>query len=94
MSDMDLKSYTDTVYHNEELKSLTRYRFDKVRGTTKLKQSSLCLVTILFPELEKLVLSLQPGLCLRTSSANFLAPNRFPARITTHLKAVLKTLRC
>ena len=30
MSDVDLKSYTDTAYHNEELKSLTRYRFDKV----------------------------------------------------------------
>ena len=28
MSDVDLKSYTDTAYHNEELKSLTRYRFD------------------------------------------------------------------
>ena len=31
MSDVDLKSYTDTAYHNEELKSLTRYRFDKVQ---------------------------------------------------------------
>ena len=31
MSNVDLKSYTDTAYHNEELKSLTRYRFDKVR---------------------------------------------------------------
>ena len=30
LSDVDLKSYTDTAYHNEELKSLTRYRFDKV----------------------------------------------------------------
>ena len=27
MSDVDLKSYTDTAYHNEELKSLTRYSF-------------------------------------------------------------------
>ena len=25
LSDVDLKSYTDTAYHNEELKSLTRY---------------------------------------------------------------------
>ena len=33
MSDLDLKSYTDTSYHNEELKSLTRYRFDKVQET-------------------------------------------------------------
>ena len=58
MSDMDLKSYTDTAYHNEELKSLTRYRFDKVRERAKLKQSVSRLVTILFPELEKLVPSL------------------------------------
>ena len=55
MSDVDLKSYTDTSYHNEELKSLTRYRFDKVRERAKLKQSVSRLVTILFPELEKLV---------------------------------------
>ena len=55
MSDVDLKSYTDTAYHNEELKSLTRYRFDKVKERAKLKQSISRLVTILFPELEKLV---------------------------------------
>lgn len=55
MSDVDLKSYTDTAYHNEELKSLTRYRFDKVKERAKLKQSVSRLVTILFPELEKLV---------------------------------------
>ena len=35
MSDVNLKSYTDTAYHNEELKSLTRYRFDKVRQRAK-----------------------------------------------------------
>ncbi len=58
MSDVDLKSYTDTAYHNEELKSLTRYRFDKVRERAKLKQSISRLVNILFPELEKLVPSL------------------------------------
>ena len=58
LSDVDLKSYTDTAYHNEELKSLTRYRFDKVRERAKLKQSVSRLVTILFPELEKLVTSL------------------------------------
>ena len=58
MSDVDLKSYTDTAYHNEELKSLTRYRFDKVRQRAKLKQSVARLVNILFPELEKLVPSL------------------------------------
>lgn len=55
MSDVNLKSYSDTSYHNEELKSLTRYRFDKVKERAKLKQSVSRLITILFPELEKLV---------------------------------------
>ncbi len=55
MSDVNLKSYSDTSYHNEELKSLTRYRFDKVQERAQLKQSVSRLVTILFPELEKLV---------------------------------------
>ena len=55
MSDVNLKSYSDISYHNEELKSLTRYRFDKVQERARLKQSVSRLVTILFPELEKLV---------------------------------------
>lgn len=55
MSDMNLKSYSDTSYHNEELKSLTRYRFDKVKERSKLKTPVSRLVCILFPELEKLV---------------------------------------
>lgn len=55
MSDVNLKSYSDISYHNEELKSLTRYRFDKVKERAQLKQSVSRLVTILFPELEKLV---------------------------------------
>ena len=55
MSDVNLKSYSDTSYHNEELKSLTRYRFNKVKERAQLKQSVSRLVTILFPELEKMV---------------------------------------
>ena len=55
MSDVNLKSYSDTSYHNEALKSLTRYRFDKVKERAKLKTSISRLVCILFPELEKLV---------------------------------------
>ena len=58
LSDAGLKPYTDTAYHNEELKSLTRYRFDKVNERAQLKQSVSRLVCILFPELEKLVSSL------------------------------------
>ena len=55
MSDVNLKSYSDTSYHKEELKSLTRYRFDKVCERAKLKTSISRLVCILFPELEKIV---------------------------------------
>lgn len=48
ISDINL----NTSYHNEELKSLTRYRFDKVKERAKLKISVSRLVCILFPELE------------------------------------------
>lgn len=58
MSCVDLKPYTRTLYHNQELKSLTRYRFDKVSERAKLKTSVTRLVNILFPELEKLVSTL------------------------------------
>ena len=55
LTDRTLKPYSDTSYHNEELKSLTRYRFDKVQERAKLKTSVSRLVSILFPELEPLV---------------------------------------
>ena len=53
MSDATLNSYSNTSYHNEELKSLTPYRFDKVQERAQLKQSVSKLVTILFPQLGK-----------------------------------------
>ena len=88
MSDVDLKSYTDTSYHNEELKSLTRYRFDKVRERGKLKQSVSRLVTILFPELEKLVPTLHMASVYALLSE---LPGAYPIAAThlTHLKTVL-----
>ena len=55
LSDQTLQPYSLTSYQNEELKSLTRYRADKVRERAKLKTSLSRLVVILFPELEKLV---------------------------------------
>ena len=58
MSDVDLKPYSNELYHNEELKSLSRYRFDKVQERAKLKTSIARLVNILFPELEKLFCSI------------------------------------
>ena len=54
MSDVSLKPYTNIAYHNSELKSLTRYRFDKVKERATLKSSVARLVNILFPEAEKL----------------------------------------
>ena len=88
MSDVDLKSYTDTVYHNEELKSLTRYRFDKVHERAKLKQSVSRLVTILFPELEKLVPSLHLASVYALLS-EFPGARQVAGAHLTHLKAVL-----
>ena len=88
MSDVDLKSHTDTAYRNEELKSLTRYRLDKVRERAKLKQSVSRLVTILFPELEKLV----PSLHLASVYAlliEFPGAKQVAEAHLTHLKAVL-----
>lgn len=58
MSDVSLKPYSDKLYCNEDLKSLTRYRFDKVSERARLKQSVSRLVNILFPELETLVSTL------------------------------------
>ena len=55
LTDSSLEPYSLTSYHNEELKSLTRYRFTKVQERAKYKTSVARLVSILFPELEKLV---------------------------------------
>lgn len=55
LSDAGPKPYADIAYHNEELRSLTRYRFDRVEERATLKSSISRLACILFPELEKLV---------------------------------------
>ena len=90
LSDVGLKPYTDTAYHNEELKALTRYRFDKVKERAKLKSSTSRLVCILFPELEKLGPSLHMAsvyeLLEGVSGAKQVA-----AAHLTRLKALLET---
>ena len=88
MSDVDLKSYTNTAYHNEELKSLTRYRFDKVRERAKLKQSVSRLVNILFPELETLVPTLHMA-SVYTMLSEFPGAKQIAGAHLTHFKAVL-----
>ena len=88
MSDVVLTSYTATSYHNEELKSLTRYRFEKVRERARLKLSVSRLVNILFPELEKLV----PSLHMQTVYAllsELPGAKQIASCHLTHLKALL-----
>ena len=88
MSDVDLKSYTDTAYHNEELKSLTRYRFDKVKERAQLKQSISRLVSILFPELESLVPTLHM-VSVYAMLSEFPGAKQIACAHLTHFKAVL-----
>ena len=87
-SDRTLKPYSDISYHNEELKSLTRYRFDMVQKRAKLKSSVSRLVNILFPELEKLVPTLHIAsvyaLLSELPGASYIAECHM-----THLKSLL-----
>ena len=91
LSDVGLKPYTDTAYHNEELKSLTRYRFDKVKERAKLKSSIARLVCILFPELEKLVPSLHIA-SVYALLEEFPGAKQIAAAHLTRLKALLETV--
>jgi len=88
LSDVGLKPYTDTAYHNEELKSLTRYRFDKVKERSQLKQSVSRLVCILFPELEKMVPTLHMA-SVYTLLDEFPGAKQIADAHLTHLKTVL-----
>ena len=89
MTDRMLKPYSETSYHNEELKSLTRYRFDKVHERAKLKSSLSRLVNILFPELEQLVPTLHLNsvyaLLEELPGADYIAGCHL-----THLKKILE----
>ena len=90
LSDAGLKPYTDTAYHNEELKSLTRYRFDKVKERAKLKSSVSRLVCILFPELEKLVPMLHM-VSVYALLEEFPGAKQIAGAHLTRLKALLET---
>lgn len=90
LSDAGLKPYTDTAYHNEELKSLTRYRFDKVKERAKLKSSIARLVCILFPELENLVPSLHIA-SVYALLEEFPGAKQIATAHLTRLKALLET---
>ena len=90
LSDASLNPYTDTAYHTEELKSLTRYRFDKVKERAKLKSSIARLVCILFPELEKLVPSLHIA-SVYALLEEFPGAKQVAATHLARLKALLET---
>ena len=80
-SNLDLTPYIHVAFQNEELKSLTRYRFDKIKQRAKLKQSLSRLVNILFPEFENVVSTLHLSciykMLLKYPSAKDIAKSRF-----------------
>jgi len=90
MSCVNLKPYTRALYHNEELKSLTRYRFEKVSERAKLKTSISRLVIILFPELKKLVPTLHMK-SVYTLLSEFPSANHIAEAHLTRLTNLLNT---
>lgn len=54
----NLKPYSNLSYHISELKSLVRHRFRLIEERSKFKISLSRLITIVFPELEKIVWSI------------------------------------
>ena len=91
LSDAGLKPYTNTAYHNEELKSLTRYRFEKVKELAKLKSSISRLVCILFPELEKVVSTLHMA-SVYALLEEFPSAKQIAAAHLTRLEELLETV--
>lgn len=53
ISDPTLEQYSGTSSY-EDLKSLTRYRYDMIQNRSRMKVSISRLISILFPELEKM----------------------------------------
>ena len=53
----NLKPYSNSSYHISELKSLVRHRFRLIQERSKFKVSLSRLITIVFPELEKIIWS-------------------------------------
>ena len=87
-SDAFLTPYSASLYHNQALKSLTRYRFTKIQERAKLKQSLSRLVTMLFPELEKLVSTLHSQ-AVYALLAEFPSARQIAACHLTHLTHLL-----
>ena len=83
-SGMDIKSYQPKAYHNDELKSLTRFRSRLVKERSVHKTSVSRLVTILFPELEHMVSTIH-------SASVYALLSKFPSAqhiANAHLKSL------
>ena len=78
--------YTNTAYHNEELKSLTRYRFDKVKERAKLKSSVSGWFVFCSLNWEKLVSSLHMA-SVYTMLEEFPGAQQIASAHLTRLKA-------
>ena len=87
---VDARTIASMLLSNEELKSLTRYRFDKVKERAKLKSSISRLVCILFPELEKLVPTLHMA-SVYALLEEFPGAKQIAGAHLTRLKALLET---
>ena len=88
LTDSSLEPYSLTSYHNEELKSLTRYRFTKVQERAKYKTSVDRLVNILFPEMEALVPTLHMK-SVYTLLSEFPGASHIASAHLTHLTHLL-----
>ena len=88
LTDSSIEPYSLTSYHNEELKSLTRYRFIKVQERAKYKTSVARLVNILFPELEDVVSSLHMK-SVYTLLSEFPGASHIASAHLTHLTHLL-----
>lgn len=90
MSDSALPSYPASSYHNDDLKSLSRYRFTKVQERAKLKSSLSRLVNIIFPELESLVSSLH-SVSVYALLDEYPDPRKIASAHLTHLSNLLSS---
>lgn len=80
--------FSSNISYNEELKSLARYRFDKVQQWIKPKQFVSRLVNILFPELEKLVPTLHMA-SVYAMLSGFPGANQIAQVYLTHFRILL-----
>ena len=92
--ELEFSLYVSThvcLQHCDELKSLTRYRFDKVKERSQLKQSVTRLVCILFPELEKMVPNLHMS-SIYAMLSEFPGAKQLASAHLTRLSNLLKTV--